>query len=315
MYSSARRMIPAFALSLLLAGCVTAPMTGRNQLLLVGDGEMNAMGVQAFQQVLTEEPVSKDPQKNALVSGVGRRIAQAAEQYLAGQGRPEQFAWEFVVIENDETVNAWCLPGGKVAVYTGILPVTETEDGLAVVVAHEVAHAIARHSNERMSQGLIVEMGGQALSAALQSQPQRTREMFLQAVGLGANVGVVLPFSRTQEYEADRIGLNLMAMAGYDPRASIPLWERMNSMGGPRPPEFLSTHPAPQHRIEALNQMMPEALGYYRGAAGTRQTPPAPAAAPAQQQPAPPPTRVQPAPPPPAGPGFSAGPSRSYRIK
>ncbi len=257
----------------LFSGCETVPLTGREQFLLVRDSEMAALGAQNFQEVKQTEPVSTDPQVNMLVREVGARIARATEQYLVAQGRQPNFQWEFIVIQADDVVNAWCMPGGKVAVYTGILPVTQTADGLAVVVAHEIAHAVARHSAERMSQALLIEMGGAALSAALQSKPERTRDLFLQSAGLATTYGVVLPFSRDMEYEADRIGLNLMAMAGYDPRAAVPFWERMNAQsGGGRVPEFLSTHPAPQNRIAAIQQMMPEAMQYYQrsGAAGVQ---------------------------------------------
>lgn len=253
------------ALVLVLAtACETVPFVGRNQFLLVSDGEMNTLGAQHFQEVKQSEPLCADAGVNARVTNIGARIARAADQHLAAQGRASNFQWEFIVIEAADTVNAWCMPGGKVAVYTGILPVAQDDNGLAVIMAHEIAHAIARHGAERMSQALAIEMGGAALSAALASKPDQTRNLFLQSAGLVTNVGVVLPFSRSMEYEADRIGLILMAMAGYDPRAAVPLWERMNASGGPRPPEFLSTHPAPANRIAAIQQMIPEAMQYYR---------------------------------------------------
>ncbi|NLV41409.1 MAG: M48 family metallopeptidase [Candidatus Hydrogenedentes bacterium] len=254
----------AGAVLVLATACETVPFVGRNQLLLVGDGEMNTLGVQQFQEVKQTEPLCADAGTNQRVTDIGARIARAADQHLAAQGRTSGFQWEFIVIQEDDTVNAWCMPGGKVAVYTGILPVAQDDNGLAVIMAHEIAHAIARHGAERMSQALALEMGGAALSAALASKPAQTRDLFLQSAGLVTNVGVVLPFSRNMEYEADRIGLILMAMAGYDPHAAVPLWERMNASGGERPPEFLSTHPAPANRIAAIQQMIPEAMQYYR---------------------------------------------------
>jgi len=254
----------AAAAMMLTTACETVPFSGRNQFLLVSDGEMNTLGAQQYQEVKQSEPLCADPAVTGRVSDIGARVARAADQYLASQGRSSGFQWEFITIEADDTVNAWCMPGGKVAVYTGILPVAQDDNGLAVIMAHEIAHAVARHGAERMSQALVIEMGGAALSAALAAKPERTRDLFLQSAGLATNVGVVLPFSRNMEYEADRIGLILMAMAGYDPRAAVPLWERMNASGGPRPPEFLSTHPAPANRIAAIQQMIPEAMQYYR---------------------------------------------------
>ncbi|MEK6635205.1 MAG: M48 family metallopeptidase, partial [Planctomycetota bacterium] len=170
----------------------------------------------------------------------------------------------FKLIQDDKTVNAFCMPGGKIAVYTGILPITQDENGLAVVLGHEVAHALANHGGERMSQLLLAQMGATTLSAALSQQPQQTRQLLLQVYGIGANVGVILPYSRNHELEADHIGLIIMARAGYDPRTAIPFWQRMNDKAGKRPPEFLSTHPAPIKRIEDIRNKIPEAMKYYK---------------------------------------------------
>jgi predicted Zn-dependent protease len=167
------------------------------------------------------------------------------------------------LVESDE-INAWCMPGGKVVVYTGILPLTRDETGLAVVMGHEVAHAVASHGAERMSQGLLVEFGGAALSAALNQQPARTKELWMTAFGVGTQVGLMLPYSRTHETEADHLGLIFMAMAGYDPRAAVDFWTRMSQAGGASPPEMLSTHPSDQTRIRNIESFMPEALSYYR---------------------------------------------------
>jgi predicted Zn-dependent protease len=182
-------------------------------------------------------------------NGLGRMVAN--------------YKWEFALIEDDSVVNAFCMPGGKIGVYTGILPVTQNATGLAVVVSHEVAHAVANHSGERMSQLLLTQLGGAALSQAIQQKPSETQELLMLAYGVGANVGVLLPFSRQHESEADRIGLILMAQAGYNPEAAVPFWQRMAARGQGAPPEFLSTHPSHATRIDDLNKWMPEALGYY----------------------------------------------------
>jgi predicted Zn-dependent protease len=174
------------------------------------------------------------------------------------------YKWEFNLIQDDKTVNAWCMPGGKVGVYTGILPVTRDETGLAVVMGHEVAHAIAKHGNERMSQELLAQLGAVGLSVALSTEPGLTSDIYMAAYGVGTNVGILLPYSRVHESEADRIGLSLMARAGYDPRAAVPFWKRMSEKGGSRPPEFLSTHPAPDTRIKQIESLIPEAMQYYR---------------------------------------------------
>jgi predicted Zn-dependent protease len=210
--------------------------------------------------------IQAEQEEVQMVRRVGRKIAEAAEGFLRDLGRESQienYEWEYNLIEDDKVVNAWCMPGGKIAVYTGILRFTKDETGLAVVMGHEVAHAIAGHGNERMSQALLANMGGLALSVALSSKPKQTREISMIAFGVGATVGVLLPYSRLHESEADRMGLMFMARAGYDPRAAVPFWERMNEKGGPRPPEFLSTHPAPASRINNLKAYIPEALPYY----------------------------------------------------
>ncbi len=242
------------------AACQTAPITGRSQVMLVSEPEEIQMGAQAYQQVLRQARLSRDPQRNALVTRVGTRIAQAT-------GRTD-YRWEFVVLEDDRQVNAFALPGGKVAVYTGILPVTRDEAGLATVMAHEVAHVIARHGGERVSQGLLVEVGLAAAQAAMAGGDPRTVQLVTGLLGAGAAVGVILPFSRTQESEADRLGLIYMARAGYDPRAAIAFWQRMEqaSKGRASPPEFLSTHPTDVTRIRQIERWIPEALRYYQPA-------------------------------------------------
>ncbi len=200
----------------------------------------------------------------AMVKRVGDRIAKATEAYLKQKGnskRIEGYKWEFNLV-NDNTVNAWCMPGGKVVVYTGILQYTQDEDGLAVVMGHEIAHAIARHGNERMSQGLMVELGGVGLAVASQNQPQQTQALFMTAYGLGTAVGAVLPFSRLHESEADEMGLAFMAMAGYNPEKAVDFWTRMSKSGGGAPPEFLSTHPSHETRIKKIKEYLPTAKAY-----------------------------------------------------
>ena len=239
----------------LFVGCATVPLTERKSLNLVPHSQMLTLSFDQYSKVIGQSKLSKNRKKVAMVRRVGKRIGRAAENFLRRSGMEDHindYKWEFNLIENKKMVNAWCMPGGKVAVYTGILPYTRNERGLAVVMGHEVAHAIARHGNERMSQALLVNLGGVALSVALAEEPALTRKLSLAAFGLGASVGILLPYSRTHESEADRIGLTLMAMAGYDPREAVPFWRRMNKKAGARPPELLSTHPAPDTRIEDI---------------------------------------------------------------
>ncbi len=262
--------LPFIAALLLLffASCATVPITERKTIHLVSDQELTALSLQEYSKVLKQSKLSHDSAKVQMMRTVGGRIAKATEDLLREQGLAEDiqsYKWEFNLVEDDKTVNAWCMPGGKVVVYTGILPLTQNETGLAVVLGHEIAHAVAKHGNERMSQGLLAQMGGVALSVALSTQPAAATDLFLQAYGLGAQVGFLLPYSRVQEAEADRIGLTLMAKAGYDPREAVPFWKRMNEKGGGRPPEFLSTHPAPETRIKEIEAHIPEAMKYYRG--------------------------------------------------
>lgn len=250
-----------------LSSCAEVPFTHRKSLQLVPQNQLLSMGFQQYSQVLKESRLSQDREKVQMVQRVGQRIAAGAEKFMRESGMGQQirdYRWEFRLIEEDEVVNAFALPGGKVAVYSGILPIARDETGLAVIMGHEVAHAIANHGNERMSQALLVNMGGVALSAALSEKPDETRSLFMTVFGVGTSVGVLLPYSRLHESEADRIGLILMAGAGYDPRQSIAFWERMNKKGGPRQPEFLSTHPAPASRIADIESHMPEAMSYYR---------------------------------------------------
>lgn len=249
--------------------CATVPITERKAVRLIPERQLLSMSLDQYGEILSTSKLSEDREKVEMVKKVGERIARAAEEFLKEYGmisEVKNYQWEFNLIEDDKVVNAWCMPGGKIAVYTGILPITRDENGLAVVIAHEVAHALAKHGNERMSQGLVAQLGGIGLSLALSREPAMTRQIFLASYGIGAQVGILLPYSRLHEREADRIGLILMARAGYDPREAIPFWERMNdkSKEKGRPPEFLSTHPAPERRIKEIEAFIPEAMKYYR---------------------------------------------------
>ena len=260
-------LIAAILLFFQFQGCAEVPITHRKGLHLVPETELLSMSLQQYDEVLKKSKLSNDTQKVEMVRRVGNRIAKAAEAFLTENGQPDKvknFKWEFNLIEDDKTVNAWVMPGGKAAVYSGILPYTQDETGLAVVLGHEVGHALADHGNERMSDALLAQMGGMALSVALSSRTQQTKELFMTVYGAGATVGFLLPYSRLHESEADRIGLTLMARAGYDPRQAIPFWERMSKQEGKAsPPQFLSTHPAPETRIADIKKYIPEAMQYY----------------------------------------------------
>jgi predicted Zn-dependent protease len=261
------RVVTAVILSFSLASCATVPLTERKSLSLIPDSELVSLSNEQYAKVLQESKLSTDRQEVEMVTRVGKRIAASAEGFLKDSGagdKVKNYKWEFKVIEDDKTANAWCMPGGKVAVYTGILPFTKNETGLAVVLGHEVAHAIAEHGNERMSQALLAQLGGVALSVALANQPAETNQLFMAAYGVTANVGVLLPYSRLHESEADRIGLTLMAKAGYDPHEAVRFWQAMSAQGGSRPPALLSTHPAPESRIEKIKSYIPEAMRYYK---------------------------------------------------
>jgi predicted Zn-dependent protease len=253
-----------------IVACSKAPITGRSQLHLVPDSEMLSMANQQYTDFLKSNKVSTDQVHTDEVKRVGSRIAGAVEKYLNEHGLSSEvknYSWQFNLIESDE-MNAWCMPGGKVVVYTGLLPVTKDDNGLAVVLGHEIAHAVAKHGSERMSQGLLEQLGGIALSTALSKEPAATQQLAMAAYGAGAEVGVLLPFSRTQESEADHLGLIFMAMAGYNPDEAVTFWERMMaaSQGG-KPPEILSTHPSDANRIAAIKKLLPEAHKYYTGSA------------------------------------------------
>ncbi|MBX9853365.1 MAG: M48 family metallopeptidase [Cytophagaceae bacterium] len=251
--------------AIFLAQCSKVPVTGRSQPDIVPNGEMLALADASYKDFLSQHKTSSDATKTAEVKRVGQNIAGAVEKYMSDNGRKKElkgYSWKFNLVDSKEQ-NAWCMPGGKVVVYSGILPVAQNETGLAVVMGHEIAHAIAKHGNERMSQQLVTQLGGVALQVALKDKPAQTQSLFYAAYGAGTTVGVLLPYSRLQESEADRLGLIFMAMADYDPREAIEFWKRMDASGGGGTPEFLSTHPAHETRIKDIEKHLPEALKYY----------------------------------------------------
>jgi predicted Zn-dependent protease len=260
----------ALIIALIAVACSTNPLTGEKQLSLVSETEMQGLARQEYVQFLNQNKVvnpnsSRDAE---MVRRVGSRIAQAVTNYYTSQGLGSELAgyqWEYNLVANNEA-NAWCMPGGKIVVYTGILPVTQNEAALAAVIGHEVAHAIARHSSERMSQQLVQQLGGVALGVALRNRSQETQALYNNLYGIGSSVGYALPHSRSQELEADKFGLRFMALAGYNPREAVNLWQRMKAQSnGSAPPEFLSTHPAEDRRINELNKIMDETIrDYYR---------------------------------------------------
>jgi predicted Zn-dependent protease len=252
---------------LLWAGCSQVEITGRRQLNLVPDSVINSMSFQSYDDFISQHKLSTDVRQTQMVKRVGGRIQRAVEQYSGENNHSDLlrgYQWEFNLVD-DPNVNAWAMPGGKVVVYTGLLPVAQSEAGLAVVMGHEIAHAFAKHGAERMSQGLLVELGGMVLSEALAKRPAKTKDLFMRSYGIGTEVGILLPYSRVQESEADHLGLIFMAMAGYNPNEAVAFWERMSaSKEGPAPPEILSTHPADSTRIRKMRELLPEAMRYYR---------------------------------------------------
>ena len=248
-----------------LLSCSVVPMTGRKQFVAIPSSQMITLSAESYSQVLAEGKLSSNEYYVSTVRKVGERLTAEVEAYLKQynlQSATNGYTWQYNVLVSDE-LNAWCMPGGQIAFYEGILPVCQDENGIAVVMGHEIAHAVAQHGNERMSQQLAIQMGGIALSEALSTQKQETIDLAMLAFGVGTQVGVMLPYSRTHESEADELGLYFMAMAGYNPQTAPAFWERMAEKSVSRPPEFLSTHPDPSNRIEDLNRIMPKAMEYY----------------------------------------------------
>ena len=258
------RTVELIFFPLILLSCQTVLLTGRRQLHLIPHAQLLSLSYQEYNQFSSTNKVISSGQQADLVQKVGQNIQGAVERYMRSQnnsGSLKGYQWEFRLFDNP-AVNAWCMPGGKVGVYTGILPVTQDEAGLAVVLGHEIAHAIANHGNERMSHGLLVQFGGIALGEALSSKPDLTRQLAMAAFGVGSAVGVILPYSRLQETEADRLGLIFMAMAGYDPNVAVGFWTRMAEHSKGAPPAFLSTHPSDKTRIRGIKKHIPEAMNY-----------------------------------------------------
>ena len=252
---------------ILLLSCSTVPITGREQLTLIPESQIVSLSLDQYQQFLSQNQVVTGTAEAESVRQVGSNIRQAVETYMAAQGNSASlsgFAWEFKLVK-DENANAFAMPGGKVVVFTGILDITKDNAGLATVMSHEIAHAIARHGNERMSQAMLTQLGGAALSVALKERTQQTQQLFMAAYGMGSQVGVLLPYGRLQETEADQLGLIFMAMAGYHPQAAIDFWTRMETAKerSGAPPEFLSTHPSHETRISSLREQLPAAIKYY----------------------------------------------------
>ncbi|SEF62808.1 Peptidase family M48 [Algoriphagus boritolerans DSM 17298 = JCM 18970] len=260
-----KKIILIFSAGLLAYACTTVPLTGRRSLAVISNEEIQPLVNEEYKKAIAAEKNLTKTSNGQMVVKVGQKMAKAVESYLVSEGYQDlvnDFAWEFNLLESDQ-INAWCMPGGKVAFYTGILPITKDEAGIAVVMGHEIAHAVASHARERMSNGMLLNglLGG--ASAAMGQNPTMMQQILLQGVGAGSQLGM-LSFSRKHELEADEMGLIFMAMAGYDPRQAPAFWQRMAAAGGGAPPEFLSTHPGPDRRIERLNANMPKALQYYK---------------------------------------------------
>ncbi len=254
-------LVVMFGLLMVVHSCSTVPITGRKQVNLFPESQMVSMSLTQYDAFINEAKLSTNKEQSEMVKKVGKKIAAAVESYLTANGYADEvknFDWEFNLVD-DETPNAWCMPGGKVVFYTGILPYTQTEAGIAVVMGHEIAHAVARHGNERMSQQMGVQAVATGLDIYLAEKPEATKQIYMGAFGLGAQYGLMLPYSRAHETEADKMGLVFMAMAGYDPQVAVDFWSRMAESGGQKPPEFMSTHPADETRIENIKAYLPEA--------------------------------------------------------
>ncbi len=264
-----RKILSFFVLCSFAVACSTNPLSGKNQLTLLPESELQKMATAQYSEFLNTNKVVRTGNNRDvdMIRRVGQRVTSAVQRYYTDKGladKLEGYSWDYNLVD-DKAVNAWCMPGGKIVVYTGLLPISQNEAALAVVMGHEVSHALLQHGNQRMSQGLLQQLGGVALSVAVANKPAETQNLFLTAYGVGSTVGVMLPFSRKNELEADHYGLIWTAMAGYNPQEAIGLWERMEAASkGGKAPEFLSTHPSEGRRREQLQQFMPEALKYYK---------------------------------------------------
>jgi predicted Zn-dependent protease len=250
---------------LILVSCSKVPITGRKQFKLLPNDMVLSMSRSSYQDFLQQHPPlpASNPEVTE-VRTVGGRISAGVVKFLQQNNmsdRVSDFTWEFNVVD-DKTVNAWCMPGGKIVFYSGILPVAKDDNGIATVMGHEIGHAVAEHGNERMTEQLALYLGGISLDYALQKEPQTTRDIFLTSYGVGSQLGD-LAYSRKHEYEADKLGMVFMAMSGYDPASAITFWQRMTLAGGAKPPEFLSTHPSDENRIKAMQAFLPQAKTFY----------------------------------------------------
>lgn len=259
------KLIKSLAFVLVLSACTKVPITKRKQVNLLPESELISLSLTSYHDFLQQHPAVMSGTESSMVKNVGLKIEQAVTQYMNQNNYGSRIAgykWEFNLV-NSQEANAWCMPGGKVVVYSGLLPITQDESSLAFVMGHEIAHAVARHGNERMSQMLMTATGGILLNEALSNRSQETRSMFLAAYGIGTTAFFILPYSRTHESEADKLGLVFAAMAGYDPNKAVGFWERMAAKGGSKPPEILSTHPSDATRIADIKAFLPEAMKYY----------------------------------------------------
>ncbi|WP_300811802.1 M48 family metallopeptidase [uncultured Bacteroides sp.] len=269
-----RLILTGAAALLLLAGCGSVPLTGRKQVLLVSDQEVLSSSLTQYQDYMKSAPKSTSKVQSEQVTRVGKKIAAATEQYLRDNGLSSEianFAWEFNLVKDDQ-VNAFCMPGGKIVVYEGLMKLVQTDDELAVVIGHEVAHAVAKHSNERISQQILAQYGAQILNQSLSQKSAAIQTVANQVYGIGAQYGVMLPFSRTHETEADYMGLVFMAMAGYNPDVAVGFWQKMSAGGSSSVPEFMSTHPSDSRRIADIQKALPEIKAKY--GSGTQTTTP-----------------------------------------
>lgn len=256
---------------MMVESCATVPLIGRKQLSLVPESSMLELSLTNYNDFLKANKLSTNQEQTATIKRVGAKMSAAVEKYLSENGfadRVADFKWEFNLVQSDE-LNAWCMPGGKVVFYTGIMPVAKNDAGVAVVMSHEIGHAVARHGNERMSQQLVqqygAQIGGVAVAELFKTNPEKAGAIFQTAYGLGTQYGIMLPYSRQQEYEGDKLGLIFMAIAGYNPNEAVGFWERMAAGSKSKTPEFLSTHPVEENRIAAIKAFLPEAMKYYTG--------------------------------------------------
>lgn len=260
-----KQLLTLAAGALLLTGCSSVPITGRKQVLLVSDQEVLTSSLSQYSDFIKKAPISTNATESAMVTRVGKKIAAATENYLRANGLSSEipnFQWEFHLVKSND-VNAFCMPGGKIVVYEGLMKLINRDDELGVVLGHEVAHAVAKHSNERISQQMLAQYGAQVLGGVLSNKSDAVQQIAGQVYGLGAQYGVMLPFSRKHELEADKMGLVLMSMAGFDPNYAVSFWQKMAQSGGQQVPELMSTHPSDARRIADIQKELPAIRSQY----------------------------------------------------